>query len=375
MDHEFYMQKAIEAAENGRWRTAPNPVVGAVLVRGGQIVSQGWHERFGGPHAEVNCIRDAAQQGGQLDDCTLYVTLEPCNHQGKQPPCTRAILDAGIRHVVMGMEDVNKTAAGGKEFLREHGVTVESGVLEEKCRDLVSDFIIWQLTARPYMILKMASTLDGRIAAGNGKPEIITGEASRAEVMRYRKNIGIAGGAVLIGGNTFYLDDPQLTARIEGAEKQPLAAVVTSRLPSPERKCRLVDERAGDCVFFTTAAQAASPAAAVLRDKGARVHVADRAAGGKLLDLKQVAGILRKEEHCPYVYCEGGGRIALALLEDHLVDELHMHLAPAILGDADAKPVFYGRAVSGMRDALRMKVFRTSVAGGDIHLYFRPEED
>ncbi len=375
MDHEFFMQKAVEAAEKGRWRTAPNPVVGAVLVRGGEIVACGWHEYFGGPHAEVNCIRDAVRHGERLDDCTLYVTLEPCNHQGKQPPCTHAILEAGIRHVVMGMEDVNQAAAGGMDHLREHGVTVDSGVLREKCRELVSDFIVWQTKARPYVILKMASTLDGRIAAGNGKPEIITGEDSRAEVMLFRKNIGIAGGAVLIGGNTFYLDDPQLTARIEGAERQPLAAVVTSRLPSPDRKCRLVDERPGDCVFFTTAAQAASPAAAVLRGKGARVHVADRTGGGKLLDLKQVAAVLWEKEHCPYVYCEGGGRIALALLEDHLVDELHMHLAPAILGDADAKPVFYGRTVSGMRDALRMKITGTAVAGSDIHLYFRPEAD
>ena len=375
MDHEFFMQKAIEAAEKGRWRTAPNPVVGAVLVRGGEIVALGWHEYFGGPHAEVNCMRNAAQKGGRLDDCTLYVTLEPCNHQGKQPPCTHAILDAGIRHVVMGMEDVNEAAAGGKDYLRERGVTVETGVLGEKCRELVSDFIVWQRMARPYVILKMASTLDGRIAAGSGKPEIVTGGDSRAEVMRFRKNVGIAGGAVLIGGNTFYLDDPQLTARIEGAERQPLAAVVTSRLPSPERKCRFVDERASDCVFFTSAAQAASPAAAVLHDKGARVFVADRTAGGRLLELKQVVAMLWEKERCPYVYCEGGGRIALALLEDRLVDELHMHLAPAILGDADAKPVFYGRTVSGMRDALRMKITGTALVGGDIHLYMRPEAD
>ncbi|MBP3729982.1 MAG: RibD family protein, partial [Mailhella sp.] len=232
---------------------------------------------------------------------------------------------------------------------------------------------IWQTTRRPYVILKMASTLDGRIAAGAGRAEAVTNASSREEVMRFRRDIALAGGAVLIGGNTFFLDDPRLTARTGGAEKQPLAAVVTSRLPGADRKFHLTEERPGDCVFFSSAAQAASPAAAALRNRGARVHVSDRCADGKFLDLNQVLETLREKENCFYVYCEGGGRMALSLLESGLVDELHMHYSPVILGDSESTPVFYGRSVSSMQEALRMRVVKTTVVDGDVHLYFRPE--
>ena len=293
---EFFMGRAIELAERGRWLAAPNPTVGAVLVKDGQIVAQGWHMRFGDAHAEVNCLADARENGIDPAGCTLYVTLEPCSHYGKQPPCTKAILEAGIRRVVVGMPDINPEAAGGTDFLRGQGVEVRSGILEEACRDLAADFIIWQTTRRPYVILKMASTLDGRIAAGAGRAEAVTNASSREEVMRFRRDIALAGGAVLIGGNTFFLDDPRLTARTGGAEKQPLAAVVTSRLPGADRKFHLTEERPGDCVFFSSAAQAASPAAAALRNRGARVHVSDRCADGKFLDLNQVLETLRERE-------------------------------------------------------------------------------
>ncbi len=372
-DHDVFMEHAVRLAEKGRWTAAPNPAVGAVLVREGNVVAEGWHACFGEEHAEVNCLRNAREKGIDPSDCTLYVTLEPCSHQGKQPPCTHAVLEAGIKRIVVGMPDINPLAAGGVAFLRDHGVDVTVGVMEQACRDLVSDFIVWQTTSRPYVILKMAATLDGRISAGTGHKTVISCGASRDEVMRLRRNIAVAGGAVLIGGNTFVMDDPLLTARIEGAEKQPLAAVVTSRLPQPEKKSRLVDERPADCIFFSTAAKAASPAAAALRSKGSRVYVADRYADGKLLDLKQCLEILREKENCLYVLCEGGGKIACALLENNLADEFHLHLSPAILGDPDAPGLFSEFAPAGsIEDALRLRIVRTSVVDGDVHLYFRP---
>ena len=321
----------------------------------------------------MNCLRDAREKGVDPSACTLYVTLEPCNHQGKTPPCTKAILEAGIPHVVVGMADVNAQASGGAEFLRAHGVEVEMGVLEKECRDLVADFIIWQTTRRPYVILKMASTLDGRIATRAGRSQRISNRASHEEVMRLRENIGRAGGAVLVGGNTFLLDNPRLTARTQSATRQPLAAIMTSRLPGADASCHLLDERPGDCVFFSTAAQAASPSAVSLRNRGARVYGVDCASGRHTLDAEEVLISLREQEHCLYVLCEGGGRLALSLLEQGLVDEFHLHLAPSILGDADATPVFSGRTADDMEDALRMRVMRTSVLDGDIHLYFRAD--
>ena len=369
--HESFMREAIALAERGRWRTAPNPTVGAVLVRDGQIVARGWHQVCGEAPAEVNCLRDAAEKGVDVSGCTMYVTLEPCNHHGRTGPCSHAVLAAGVRHVVVGMADLNDKAAGGAEFLRQNGVRVDMGILEEECRDLVADFIVWQTTKRPYVILKMASTLDGRIAAGKGRAQTVSNEASHAEVQRLREGVGRAGGAVLIGGNTFALDDPRLTARTPGAERQPLAAVMTSRLPGGDSTARLLEERPQEAVFFSTAAQAASPAAVALRAKGARVYGVERQADGRSLDAEHVLSILREEEGCHYVLCEGGGRLALSLLEQGLVDEFHLHLAPTILGDEDATPLFSGRSTDSMEDALRMRVTRTAVVDGDIHLYLR----
>ena len=176
-----------------------------------------------------------------------------------------------------------------------------------------------------------------------------------------------------MGGNTFLLDNPRLTARTESAQRQPLAAVMTSRLPGVESTCHLLEDRPGDCVFFSTAAQAASPSAAALRSRGARVYGVDCPAGKHVLDAQEVLTTLREKEHCLYVLCEGGGKLALSLLESGLVDEFHLHLAPAILGDADATPVFSGRTVDSMDEALRMRIVRTSVVDGDIHLYFRAD--
>ncbi len=368
---ERFMREALALAEKGRWYAAPNPTVGAVLVRDDQVVARGWHARCGQEHAEVNCLRDALAKGVDPALCTLYVTLEPCNHQGKTPPCTKAILEAGIRHVVVGMPDVNATAAGGANFLRAQGVTVEVGVLERECRELVADFIVWQTSRRPYVILKMASSLDGRIATKNGHAQILSHEGSREQVMLLREHVGYTGGAVLVGGNTLFMDNPRLTARTQSAERQPLAGVISSRLPAPESSWHIVDERPHDCVFFSSAAQAASPAAQNLRSLGCRVYGVD-ALGFHGLDVIQVLKHLREDEGCLYVLCEGGGKLALALLEAGVVDEFYLHIAPLVLGD-DAIPLFSGRRIDRMEDAFRMRLSDISLVDGDAHLHLRPD--
>ena len=372
MSHPFepFMKEAIGLAELGRWAAAPNPTVGAVLVRDGQIVARGWHTAFGKSHAEVECLRDAAARGVTPSECTLVVTLEPCNHQGKTPPCTEAILAAGIRHVVIGLRDPNPKAAGGLERLADAGVKVETGIAEALCRDLVADFLVWQTTNRPYVILKLAMTLDGRIATRTGHSRWITGEASRHRVHMMRASVGHTGGAVLIGGNTLHTDNPLLTARLDGpVERQPLAVAITSRLPAPET-LRLAQERPSETILFTTAAGAATPRALQLRERGIRVLGLERWKSGE--DLTQILTYLRQEAGCPYVLCEGGGKLALSLLEAGLVDEFHMHIAPRVLGDNDARPLFDGRSPLELDEALPLRLVRMEPCGDDAHLLFRP---
>ncbi len=372
MSHPFdpHMREAAALAERGRWTAAPNPTVGAVLVQDGRIVARGWHTAYGKSHAEVECLKDAASRGVDPSACTLVVTLEPCNHQGQTPPCTEAILAAGIRHVVIGLRDPNPKAAGGMERLAAAGVRVESGICEELCRDLVADFLIWQTTQRPYVILKLAMTLDGRIATRTGRSRWITSEASRQRVHQMRAAVGRAGGAVFVGGNTLHADNPLLTARLqEPVERQPLAVSISSRVPSPEALA-LFRERPAETILFTTASGAATPRAAQLRERGVRVIGLDRWKSGE--DLVQILEYLRQNAGCPYVLCEGGGKLGLSLLEAGLVDEFHVHIAPKVLGDSDARPLFDGRSPLELDEALSLRLVHMEPCGGDGHLIFRP---
>lgn len=373
MTHPFapFMAQAIELAERGRWSTVPNPTVGALLVRDGLVVARGWHRAYGGPHAEIECLADAAARGVDATRCTLVVTLEPCSHHGKTPPCTEAVLRAGIRHVVIGLADPNPRASGGAARLSDSGVCVETGVLEERCRDLIADFIVWQTTKRPYVILKLASTLDGRIATRTGHSRWITGEASRRKVHELRAAIGKSGGAVLVGGNTLYADNPLLTARLVATSRQPLAVSITSRMANCDT-LRLFRERPGECVLFTTASGAATPRAAALREAGVRVFGIARWKEDSGRDLWQVLEHLRQEEGCPYVLCEGGGQLGMSLLEAGLVDEFHLHLAPRIIGDNEARPLFDGRGPLELGEALNLRLIRVEHASPDCHLVFRP---
>jgi len=370
--HPFisFMQRAAALAERGRWDVAPNPTVGALLVRDEKVVAEGWHAVFGGPHAEINCLADARAKGVNPSDCTLVVTLEPCNHTGKTPPCTQAILDAGIRHVVIGMADPNPAAGGGAAMLAEHGVQVEMGVGESFCRDLAADFLAWQ-RGFPFVILKMAATLDGRIATRTGNSRWISGKEARLEVHTLRAAIGRAGGAVLIGNNTLLADNPQLTARDVPFVRQPLAASIGSRLPS-KNNLFLLKERPAETILFTTSAGAASTRAAALREQGIRVVPLGEwnAPGGK--DLEQALRWLHDEAGCHYVLCEGGATLGLSLLDAGLVDELSLYFSPEILGDNEARPLFAGRTPQSMSDALRLRTMKCELVGEDCHLTLRP---
>lgn len=364
------MAQAVELALQGKGATAPNPCVGAVLVRDGVVVAQGWHRRYGEAHAEVACLADAKAKGADPSACALYVTLEPCNHQGKTPPCTRAVLAAGIRTVVVGCADPNpRVEGGGAAFLRDHGVDVRVGLLERECLDLIADFTTWQFTDRTYNLLKLAATLDGRIAASTGHSAWVSGPESREAVHLLRTQVD----AVIVGGGTLRQDNPRLTARPGGVDagRQPLAVVVTSLLPEPGADIALLRERPEQTILWTSAPSAATARAETLRDQGVRVWALPNAGEG--LDLRPGYVRLRQEAGCHTTLCEGGGRLGLSLLEQGLMDEFRYFLAPKALGDDQAVPVFAGRTVERMDQALELRLSDARMSGQDILLTYRPK--
>lgn len=370
------MRRAAELALRGRGATAPNPCVGAVLVKDGRVVAEGWHKAFGGPHAEVECLADARAKGVNPADCTLFVTLEPCNHQGKTPPCTKAILEAGVKRVVVGCGDPNQdVAGGGADALRAAGVDVTVGVEEALCRDLIDEFVIWKTTNRTFNVLKMASTLDGKIAARGGRPQPVSGPQSLQDVHRLR----FQSQAVIVGGNTFYGDNPQLTCRmaeppLPAEYRQPYAVIVTGKLPNAYSTFNILRQRPQQAVFWTTEYSAKTPLADELRERGTHIWGLPERSGpvGAGLDFARGFARLREELACHLTLCEGGGHLALSLCRQGLVDEFVLYLAPRVLGDDKGKSLFAGEAVQSMEQALPFRLAHTTSSGEDLKLTYKP---
>jgi diaminohydroxyphosphoribosylaminopyrimidine deaminase/5-amino-6-(5-phosphoribosylamino)uracil reductase len=370
------MRRAAELALRGRGAAAPNPCVGAVLVREGVIVAEGWHKAFGGPHAEVECLADARAKGVNPAECTLFVTLEPCNHQGKTPPCTKAVLAAGIKRVVVGCGDPNPdVAGGGVEALRAAGVDVIVGVEEALCRDLIDEFVLWKTSPRTFNVLKMASTLDGKIAARGGRPQAVSGPMSQQDVHRLRSQVQ----AVIVGGNTFYGDNPQLTCRLEGEPlpagfRQPFAVIVTGKLPKAYSTFNILRQRPQDAIFWTTEYSAKTPLADELRERGTRIWGLPELPGAAddRLDFAPGFARLREELGCHRTLCEGGGHLGLSLCRQGLVDEFVLYLAPRVLGDDKGKSLFAGEAVQSMDQALPFRLAHAVSCGEDLKLTYKP---
>lgn len=370
------MRRAAELALRGRGATAPNPCVGALLVKDGHVLAEGWHKAHGGPHAEVECLADARAKGVDPSACTLFVTLEPCNHQGKTPPCTKAVLEAGIKKVVVGCADPNPDVTGGGiATLRAAGVEVTLGVEEGLCRDLIDEFVLWKTTPRAYSILKMAGTLDGKIAARGGRPQAVSGPESQQDVHRLRAQ----SHAVIVGGNTFYGDNPQLTCRLDAAElpagyRQPYAIIVTGRLPKAYSTFNILRQRPQQAVFLTTEYSAKTPLADELRERGTHIWGLPELPGGDgdSLDFRPAFQRLREELSCHITLCEGGGHLALSLCRQGLVDEFVLYLAPRVLGDAEGKSLFAGGAVQSMDQALPFRLAHSRACGQDLKLTYKP---
>jgi diaminohydroxyphosphoribosylaminopyrimidine deaminase / 5-amino-6-(5-phosphoribosylamino)uracil reductase len=322
-----FMSLALAEARKGKGRTSPNPCVGAVLVREGQLIGRGFHQRSGGPHAEINAIADAGGAAA-CAGASLYVTLEPCNHSGKTPPCTQAILAAGIQRVVVGMADPNPVAAGGMEFLRSHGIEVEMEVLKQECRQLNFPFIKHVTTGLPWVVMKAGMSLDGRISRIRGQGGAITGPESLQRVHTLRNELD----AILIGGTTALIDQPSLTTRLESGEgRDPLRVILDSQLRLPP-EAKLLHQQSSAATWIFCGPDALDERQKRLEQAGAVIHRVDAAPKGGL-DLQQVLSCLGRVQ-CNSVLVEGGATVHGAFLRNALVDEAYLFVAPYFIGDA-----------------------------------------
>ena len=351
-----FMARALRLAERGLYTTTPNPRVGCVLVRDGRVVGEGWHERAGEAHAEVAALKTA---GVTAAGATAYVTLEPCSHQGRTPPCTDVLIAAKVARVVAAMQDPNPLVSGGGiATLRAAGIIAEVGVLENQARELNIGFVSRMTRARPWMRVKIAASLDGKTALRNGVSQWVTGPDARRDGHRWRAR----SCAIMTGIGTLKDDDPQLTVRDIETSRQPLRIVVDSRLRiAPEAK--LLD---GGAVLVATATHDANKARA-LEEKGASIVVLPNPEGKvDLLRLTQYLAGLGINE----VLVEAGMNLDSALLRAGVVDELLLYLAPHLLGNAGRGMLDLGE-LTEMGRKLELQIQDTRMIGPDMRLLAR----
>lgn len=360
-DHA-YMARALQLAERGLYTTAPNPRVGCVIVKDGTVVGEGWHAVAGGPHAEVHAL---AQAGEKARGATVYVTLEPCSHHGRTPPCAEALIAAGVDRVVAAMEDPNPLVAGkGLQRLREQGIPVASGLLQAQAQRLNPGFIRRMREDRPYVRCKLAMSLDGRTAMASGESKWITGAAAREDVQRLRAR----SCAIVTGVGTVLADDPNLTVRFPlpgGHQRQPLRVVLDPRLSMPVTS-RLLGQPGG--VIVVTACNEAGPRQ-MLEQAGAEVvhlphgldHV-DLEATLRLLAARQVNEVL----------VETGATLSGAMLQADLIDELVIYMAPLLMGDA-ARGLFHLPGMERMDQRIALNITDLRAVGQDWRITAKVE--
>ncbi len=336
------MQLALRLAAKGAGWVSPNPMVGAVLVKDGRIVGRGFHRRVGAAHAEVEALRQA---GAAAKGADLYVTLEPCNHQGRTPPCTQAILAAGVARVLIANLDPNpQVTGGGAEYLKSKGVKVETGLLAAEARRLNAAWFHWTNTGRPWVIAKAACSLDGKIATAGGESQWLTGEAARAYGHRLRHRVD----AILVGIETALTDDPQLTTRLPRVRGQdPIRLVLDSllRIPSTARLLHL-DSPAPTWVACTNAAPKEKIRA--IKELGAEVLVFPAESGR--VPLKPLLDLLGRQQ-VQSLLVEGGAEVLGSCFDQGLVNQFYFFYAPKILGGRTAPGVLGARGVGHLKEA------------------------
>ncbi len=323
MDAERYMQLAYELALKGRGTTSPNPMVGAVIVKKGRIIAQGYHARCGGDHAEIAALNEA---GSRAKGATLYVTLEPCAHHGRTPPCVNRIIDSGIAKVVVGMKDPNPLMNGKSiALLRKFGISVEVGCLEPTLKRMNEVFIKYIQARMPFVTAKIAQTLDGKIATAQGRSKWITSESTRTYARSKRDEFD----AIMVGANTVAQDDPGLNGTRK--DKNIKKVVVDSALRISPKAKLFSKTQPSDIILATTAAASQTKVRMFLK-KGVRVLVAPSKGKHRHVDLTWLMKELAKME-VSSVLIEGGGRLIGRALKDGLVDRMMVYVAPKIIGD------------------------------------------
>jgi len=357
--HEQHMCLALQLAERAVGRTSPNPLVGAVIVKDGQIVGQGYHEKAGTPHAEIHALREA---GEKAREGTLYVTLEPCSHYGRTPPCSEAVINAGIREVYVAMEDPNPLVAGrGIKQMVNAGIRVHVGLLEQEAKRTNEIFIKYITTGKPFVLLKTAMTLDGRIATRTGHSKWVTAEPARAMVHRLRNQFD----GILVGVNTVIADNPALTCRLAGGGRDPVRIILDSRARTPAGSRVLIqDSDAPTFVVVTDKASIAGIKSLALVGAKLVRTAADVQGRVDLHDLVEKLG----EMEITGLLVEGGAEVAASFLEAGLVDKMLTFIAPKIVGGKEAPGSVGGAGIETMDRAVHLKRVNSGCIGEDFFI-------
>lgn len=376
MPEEKYMRRAIELAKKGSGHVNPNPLVGAVIVRDGEIIGEGYHECYGQLHAERNAIANAKKRGNSLEGSTIYVTLEPCCHYGKTPPCTEAIIEEKIARVVVGSDDPNPLVSGkGFQMLREKGIEVIPHFLKEECDAMNHVFFHYIRTGTPYVAMKYAMTMDGKIACYTGDSKWVTGEESRAHVQTLRNHYK----GIMAGIGTVLADDPMLNCRIEGG-KDPIRIITDSHLRIP-MDSQLVRTAGQQPLIVACLPDADEEKAAQLQEKGVEVL---RIPGVTTADIteeqKEVISlpVLMKElgaRKIDSILLEGGGQLNESALQAGIVDRIYCYIAPKIFGGAQAKTPVEGQGLTRAADAWQFNRIGMQEFGQDILLEYEKAQE
>lgn len=343
------MKRAMELAERGRGFVNPNPLVGAVIVKDGQIIGEGYHQKYGENHAEINAFEDAAERQRDVSGATMYVTLEPCSHYGKTPPCAEAIVRKKIGKVVIGLKDPNPLVSGrGIDIIKKAGIEVENGVLSEELEIQNEIFLNYIQKNRPFCILKTAMTLDGKIATHTRDSKWITNQKSRAYVHQIRQAVA----AVMVGINTAIVDNPSLTTRLDRPDcADSLKIVVDSRGRIP-LDLKLISQNAGKDLIVATTDLISDEKAESLAKLGCTVIKTPQESGRvDLVYLMEVLGQMKIDS----VLLEGGGGLNYSALEAGIVDKVESFIAPKIIGGEDSKTPVEGRGIDFVKDAIQVE--------------------
>ncbi len=362
-----YMKRAIELAQKGIGYTSPNPLVGAVIVKNNRIIGEGYHEIYGGPHAEVNAFKNAEED---VEGATMYVTLEPCSHYGKTPPCAKAIVERKISKVVIGMMDPNPIVAGrGIKILEENGIEVITGILEEEVRKLNEIFIKYITTKRPFCILKTAMTLDGKIATSTGNSMWITNEVSRNYVHEIRHRVS----GIMVGVGTVLADNPKLTTRLHNKEgKNPTRIIVDTTGKTP-LDSNVLDISSKARTIIATTEKANTEIIENMKAKGAEIIITPLR--NNRIDLNFLMKKLG-ESGIDSVLVEGGSTLNYSALEEGIIDKVISFIAPKIIGGELAKTPVGGEGIKYVKDAILLDNIQITRFNEDIMIegYLRKEE-